>query len=278
MLSLYCSGVGSPEFIAMSTLFGFPLLPLQVQLDGLIVLTVMFVGGLYIIYKGFDEYRVGRLIRDSATETVRAAAVGRTELTGTAEPLDVVLSRPFSEGECLYANYRIEEEREDSDGNTSWTTLDSDTWVVDFILNDGTGEIRVEPEISSKYEISDAHSTTIHVAEQETEPPEVGTFLEHGTDVDPTRTSARRYIEAVIPPGTEVYVLGGAETREPERGSNAERLVVGRDDGSDRFIISDMTEPELTSTLSRRAPMMILIGLLLSAGSLYVLLTELGVG
>lgn len=278
MRSLQYVGGTVADLSAMSLVFDSSFLPLQIQLEGVLVLAGMFFGGLYIIYRGFDEYRVGRLIRDSATESVRAAAAGRTELTGTAEPLDVVLSRPFSDGECLYANYRIQEEREDSDGDTSWTTLDSDTWLVDFMLDDGTGQIRVEPEISSKFEISDENSTTLSVAEHEPEPPEVREFLEQGTDVEPTQTAARRYIEAVIPPGAEVYVLGGAKTRETERGSNAERLVIGRDDGSDRFIISDMTEPELTRTLSRRAPMMILIGLLLSAGSLYVLLAELGVG
>lgn len=252
--------------------------PLQVDVEGVLVLLLMFGLGLVLIYKGFDEYRAGRLIRDTATETVRAAAVGRTELTGTARPAGTVLSRPFTDGDCLYAHYRIREEREDGDGDSSWSTLDSDTWVTDFHLDDGTGEILVEPELSAKFEISDEHTTTITVGERQSTPPAIVEFLEQGTDVDPTSRCKRRYVEEIIPPGESVYVLGGAEIRANGDGRDADDLVVRRDGGSDRFVISDMTEEQLTTTLSRRAPLMILLGLAMSAVTLYVLLVELGVG
>lgn len=255
-----------------------PAVPLQLELDGLLVLLFLFGLGLWMIYYGFREYRVGRLIRDTATETVRAAAVGRTELEGTAKPAGPPLDRPFTEGDCLYAEYRIREEREDSDGDTSWATLDHDIWVTAFYLDDGTGEVLVEPEVTAKFEISDEHTTRIVVPEGGSEPPEVAEFLEHGTDVDPTSSRRRKYVEAVIPPGEPVYVLGGAEIRSDVDGRDEDNLVIRRDGGSDRFVISDMAEPELTSTLSRRAPTLILLGLAMSSFSLYVLLSQLGAG
>lgn len=253
-------------------------LPLEVSIDGVAFLVFLFGLGLFLIYQGFKEYRVGRLIRDTATETVKGAAVGRTELEGTAKPAGTLLDRPFTEGDCVYADYQIQEEREDSDGNKSWSTLDHDTWVTNFALDDGTGEVLVEPAVTAKYEISEENTTTLVVGEDQSEPREVAQFLRHGTAVDPSTQHKRRYREEIIPPGKSVYVLGGAEIRTDQEGREEERLVVRRDGGSDRFVISDMPEKQLTTTLSRRAPIMILFGLAFSAISLFILLKELGVG
>lgn len=252
--------------------------PLQIEVDTVLLLLFLFGLGLASIYKGLDEYRVSRLIRDTATETVRAASVGRTELEGTAKPRGTLLDRPFTDGDCLYASYRIREEREDGDGDTSWSTIDHDTWVTDFYLDDGTGEILVEPEISAKFEISDEHSTTITVGKGQAEPPEVDEFLEQGTDVGLTQDHKRRYVEEVIPPYETVYLLGGAEIRHDVEGRDEDQLIVRRDASSDRFVISNMTNDKLTTTLSRRAPALILLGLGMSAFSLYALLRHLGFG
>lgn len=269
-------GVTAGALAAVALPAGVSVAPVQIELDALLVLLGMFGMGLLLIYKGFDEWRAERLIRDTATETVRAAAVGRTELAGTAVPAGMTLDRPFTDGDCLYASYRIQEERETDDG-TKWVTIDSDTWVTDFYLDDGTGKILVEPEVSAKYEISDENTTTIVVPEGRAAPDEIAEFLRQGTDVDPASGEKRKYWEEVLPPNEAVYVLGGAEMREAAGGANEDRLVIRRDGGSGRFIISDMTEERLTKTLSRRAPLMILFGLLLSTVTLYALLTEMGV-
>jgi hypothetical protein len=250
---------------------------LEIALDGIVVLVVFFGLGLLMIYNGFREYQVGRLIRDTATETVNAAAVGRTELVGTAKAADETFRQPFTDGEAVFVHYQIQEEREDSDGDTSWSTLDEDTWVTPFILDDGTGEILIEPAVSAKFEISDEYTTSIDVSEGGSTPAAVGAFLAQGTEVEPSSHNRRRYTQEVIPPGETVYVLGGAEVLEGREGRDEARLVIRRDAGSDRFVISDMTEETLTSTLSRRAPFQILLGLGISAVCLYLLLVELGV-
>jgi len=253
-------------------------MPLQIDIGDLFFVLLFFFLGLYLVYKGFDEYRASRLIRDTATETVRSVAAGRTELTGTAKPDDTLFHRPFSDGECLYANYRIREKRDKSGQEGSeWTTVDSDTWVTPFYLDDETGEIRVEPEAMAKFEISDEHTTTVTVGSGQREPPEIREFLEEVSSAS-SGSRKRRYIEKVIPPEESVYVLGGAEQRETEEGANEDRLAIRRDGGSDRLIISDMSEGKLTSTLTYRAPMLILIGLVVSAGCLYALLQMFGVG
>jgi len=251
-------------------------LPLQAGLGNLPVLSSSFLFGLYMVYKGFDEYRVSQLVRDTATETVQAAAVGRTELSGTAEPDDTVFHRPFTDGECLYARYSVKEESNSDDGS-EWVSVAGDVWVAPFELDDGTGRIRVEPTLQTKFELSDEHTTEILVGEGEDPPPQIREFIEGVPEVEPD-PDKRKYVETVLPPGESVYVLGGAEERDDASGGNAERLVVRRDEGSDRFLVSDMPQKELASTLTRRAPTLVLVGLLVSAGCLYGLLRAFGVG
>lgn len=255
-------------------LVGF--VPLQVDVVDLAFVLGFFVIGLFMVYKGFDEYRASRLVRDTATARVRSVAAGRAELTGTVVPIDTVFHRPFTDGECVYARYTIREHEESGSDGSDWRTVDTDTWIAPFYLEDGTGRIRVEPEVTAKFEISDANSTTITVGAGESPPPAVQSFLDGVDGVGPGNDK-RRYEEEVLPTGSSVYVLGGAEQRDEETGANEDRLVVRRDDGSGRFIISDMAEAELASTLTYRAPLLILVGLGLSTVCLYVLLDMVGV-
>lgn len=250
--------------------------PLQVDVGELGFLGLFFLLGLFMIYKGFDEYRVSRLVRDTATETVRSVAAGRTELSGTAIPAGTVFHRPFTDGECVYAHYTIREHDDSGSDDSDWRTVDTDTWVAPFYLEDDTGRIRVEPEVSAKFEISDENSTTITVGEGQSPPPAIREFLDEVASAD-VGDDKRRYVQEVIPVEASVYVLGGAEQRDEETGANENRLVVRRDSGSDRFIVSDMSQDELASTLTYRAPLLILVGLALSTGCLYVFLDMVGV-
>ena len=247
-------------------------LPLQV--GGLGIQVLFFLFGLLMVYMGFDEYRASRLVRDTATERVRSVAAGRTELTGAAEPGETLFHRPFTDGECLYADYSVQEESNSDD--SEWTTVAADTWLAPFYLEDETGRIRVEPTRKTTFEISEDNTTTVTVEAGQAEPPEIRAFIEETEGVTPS-DERRRYVERVIPQGESVYVLGGAEQREEETGKNEDRLVVRRDDGSGRFLVSDMDQSELTSTLSRRVPVLIAMGILFSAFALYGLLQASGV-
>lgn len=254
---------------------GIAPLPLQVDIVDVGFDALFFLVGLYLVYRGFDEYRVSRLIVDTGTERVRSVAVGRTELTGHARAAGTVFHRPFTDGECLYARYTVREHDHGDDGS-EWNTIHSDTWIAPFDLEDDTGAIRVEPDRATTFEISDANTTEITVEGGESPPPAVRAFLDGVDGVGPSH-ERRRYEQAVIPTDAAVYVLGGAEQRDAEGGANEDRLVIRRDDGSGRFVVSDMTEAELTATLSRRAPLLILLGLGLSVVCLYILLDMLGV-
>lgn len=162
--------------------------PLQSSLETetIAILVVAFLAGLGAIYWGFRTYRIGRLIRDTPTETVKSVAIGRTELEGTAVPDEYVFDRPFTDGKCLYASYSIEEYREDPDpdnNNKDWETVLSNTVAAPFYVDDGTGEILVDADSSTTFEISDEYTEEITV---NGDPPgAVGEFLS-GTGGGPT--------------------------------------------------------------------------------------------
>lgn len=253
---------------------GTAMLPLQVDVLDFGWVSLFFVLGLYMVYKGFDEYRVSRLILDTGTERVRSVAVGRTELAGRAREAETVFHRPFTDGECLYAHYTVAE-RDNSDDGSEWNTVDTDTWVAPFDLEDDTGRIRIEPTPTTKFEISDANTTEIVVGEGDSPPPAIRAFLDGVASVGPSHEK-RKYTQEIIPTDATVYVLGGAEERDGADGANQDRLVIRRDDGSGRFVVSDMSQDELATTLTRRAPLLILVGLGMSVVCLYVLLSMLG--
>jgi hypothetical protein len=272
------------------------LVPLQSDSGDNTLVFVLFFGiGLVLVYGGFKRWQQMRLIQDTPTEKVRSAAVGRTELSGTAAPIDGVgtIPQPFTGGEALVATYKIEEWEEDHDHDPDdhgrdghWSTIDSGTMYKPFALDDGTGRMRVEPEADATYEISDEHRNRFLVQPGETPPDEVVEFFERQYDDDddgllggllgggPGARDAdkRRYSQQVIPPGEDVYLLGGAEPAGGGSGSNADRLVLRRDEGSEEFIISDKDEEELVSGYKWAAPALIVVGILLSAAMLYLLL------
>lgn len=93
----------------------------------------------------------------------------------------------------------------------------------------------------------------------------------------PNRSRRRRFKHSVLPADAEVYVFGAAQPLEGAVGSNVERLSIVKDTGTGRFIISDRDESGLVKHYNRRAPLYMLVGLVVSAGALYLLLTGLGV-
>lgn len=258
-----------------------------------LALLAFFGIGLFLVYNGFQTWQRKRLIQDTPTEKVRSAAVGRTELSGTAKPIDGTgtIDRPFTDGECLVAIYEVEEWEEDHDPDDHgtdghWKTIDSGTLYNPFELDDGTGTIRVEPESDATYEISSEHRTQIRVGAGRSPPGEVVEFFQRQRDgddgllggflsSDPSSRGSekRRYTQEVIPPGERLYLLGGAEPRERADGSNADLLVLRRDEASDEFIISDQSEDELVSGYKWAAPAQIVGGIALSAVMLYLLLS-----
>lgn len=361
------------------------------------VLVLVFLGGLYLVYIGFKKYRVGRLIKNTATERVRSVAMGRTELNGHVRSAGETFEAPFTDDECVFRGWEIEEEREyqttNEDGETEterkWVTIDSGTDAAPFYLEDDTGEIFVMADEGADVTISSENRYGDTLSTGRSFPSAVRTFMQADTDAtDPmeiveespfadhvgghqaevltpreyeelgedeqalireilpeeyfesgqladgvdavelgerlrplyedeevgqdlfgdgeveggalrsawrgwqgvmenfdgvsglgssNRVKRRRYSQRILPLGEEIYLLGGAEPRPDAAGSGQEDLLaIQADSATGEFIVSDKDEGELVSSMNRKAPLFILGGLALSAGTLYVLLTEFG--
>lgn len=258
--------------------------------NGFIVALVLFAVGLYLVYDGFTDWQEMRLIQDTPTEKIRSAAVGRTELNGTGEPIGEPLDRPFGDGPCLVATYEIEEWEEDHDdehhNDGHWSTVESGALVDAFEVDDGTGTMRVEPDENATFEIDSEHQRRIRVRPGDETPAAVTQFLRDHADQDVPPSDGvkgflfaedRRYTERWIPPETDLYLLGSAEPNDVGTGSNADMLTLQRDSASDEFIVSEQNEDELVSERKQGAPLKVVGGLALSAITLYFLLGMTGV-
>jgi len=152
------------------------------QLEVLLFVGLAFVGGLLTVYWGFQTYQFGRLIRDTPPEQVQSVAMGRTEINGKIVPATRVYDQPFTEGRCIYGEFKIREYKRtaDDDNDREWKTVQKDSFSAPFYVDDGTGQMLVEPNEDTLYEISDEHSVKIEVSGSESPPDPVQEFLDQG--------------------------------------------------------------------------------------------------
>jgi len=153
------------------------------QLEILLFVGLAFVGGLAVVYWGFQTYQFGRVIRDTPPEPIQSVAMGRTEITGRIRPATRVYDQPFTEGQCVYGELTVREYREypnDDDKDDQWVTVQTDSFSTDFYIDDGTGRMLVDTSEDTLYEISDEHTTEISVSGGETPPEQVRAFLGSG--------------------------------------------------------------------------------------------------
>ncbi|ERH10727.1 MAG: hypothetical protein J07HX64_02505 [halophilic archaeon J07HX64] len=152
------------------------------QIEVLLFVGLAFVGGLLTIYWGFQTYQFGRLIRDTPPEPVQSVAMGRTEVRGELTPATRVYDQPFTEGQCIYGEFKLREYKDtpDDDNDKQWKTVQKDSFSAPFYVDDGTGQMLVEPNEDTLYEISDTHSVEIAVDGNQPAPDPIQEFLGRG--------------------------------------------------------------------------------------------------
>ena len=222
--------------------------------DHVLTPLMLLAFGAVAIYFGIKKYNTGRLIANTPTQKVRSLAPGRAELEGRGRVGESgLVPRPFSEGECLCANYKIEERREKKSNDDSnktkykWVTLDEGFVGNPFYLEDDTGRVEVDVD-SLDLKASKENRNTITVRENRSTPDQVQKFISRdrpGSDAGQTngsltpalsnlslsgitsqlggttgggsRSNRRRYKEWVLPPDEETYVFGYATEREDDQ-------------------------------------------------------------
>jgi hypothetical protein len=227
---------------------------------GTAAIVISFLGGLYLVWVGFKRWRQRTLIRDTPTEQAQSLSIGPSEITGTAVPTpDGPMPAPFSDEDCVVADYEIKE-YDTSGDDSSWDTIDSGVLSCPFFVDDGTGKVLVRPHDDATYDLDPDDWTTTYVDSSVSGPEPVQRFVEYQDDLDyPSDASGqsndRKYRQNLIRADESVYVFGTVKNRDsayiPDNPDNADRLVVEKitDDSMQEpmYLISDDTEQNLVS-------------------------------
>lgn len=230
----------------------------------------MLLGGFVAFRSGWKGYREQQLIRNTPTSKVQSLAVGNVELHGTVRPLDRTLVSPVTEQDVALWQLEIEEKRKERNDNYRWATVFQVQDHVRFLLDDGTGQVRVDP---TEADLDLQQEDTMDLEAGQPPPArlvqwakaqgwssgsaesgdEVTTGLGgdlHEKLVDRAEEQLtgpvdadRRFTEKVLPMATEAYVFGGARPREGEASTvNPENLEVGVHQNTGKLLISNQSE------------------------------------
>lgn len=199
----------------------------------------------------------------AATETTRSDQVteGEVELKGTVQARETVHD-PMHGEEAVLVDWELtrQETHTDADGtpDTREHTVASGRRQAVFDLADDGGTVRVDPagatlKVDSRNRMRETFrgndTTQLEALKEQTDGDQSGTerpgvsVRADGVDFRLSLSSddRRTYTHEVLKPGDEVYVLGVAERDEAG-------VVVGRGDTRGKYLLSNMSEDELSET------------------------------
>ena len=221
-------------------------------LPQLVALAALAVAGYFLLVGGRRLRTVTHVLRNDPLPVRDIHGHrGPVEIEGRAvESEDGTVAAPFTGSRCLAYTYEVEELRS-SGKSQSWQTLDSGTGGVDFVVDDGTGRVRVNPNGADIH--LESHSVTVpagtelpdrladYVAATEAVDPQDETVNLLVTEVN--LGNRQRFTERRLDVGEDVYVYGQAsEGPSVEWGSDLVDALVGDGDETPVFVVSDTDE------------------------------------
>ena len=110
-----------------------------------LIMIGLAVAAVYSFWSACKSWAKNRTIEDTPTSRIRSAAQGYVELSGRGTmPPNAENKGPLTGIPCTWWRYKIEE-RSRSGRSRSWSTIQSGTSEVPFLLDDGTGQCLVNP-------------------------------------------------------------------------------------------------------------------------------------
>jgi hypothetical protein len=219
-----------------------------------LLFALVFAGvGLYLLGSGVGQLRPVYHILRNDPRPIRSldGYTGPVEILGTAVAGDDgTVTAPFTGSECLAYTYEVQELRS-SGKNSQWKTLDAGQDGVDFVVDDGTDRVRVDPTGA------DVHfgEHTVTVPPGTDLPDRLARYVAATEGVEAQdRTvnllvtelsvgNEQRFVERRLDVGERAYVYGEAhQGPAPAWGSNLVDAVVGAGESTPVFVISDTSE------------------------------------
>lgn len=269
------------EFIVILPLIGVTADPLYLLVQ-VVMLGCVAVGG-YVCYTAFCRLTTVYHILRNDPMPVRALHDhrGPVVIEGQAvEGDDGTIESPFTGRSCLAYSYEVEEYVPGAKGTgKSRHTLDTGICGVDFVVDDGTGRVVVDPTGADIH--FESHQQTVSTG---TEPPgrvrdfldanDIGEDLYPAVDLKVTTWQAskpghlnfdkkQRFTERRLNVGDTAYVYGQAMSGPEVRwGSNLVDALVGDGDDTPVFVVSDTDERQTARRIVRTAVRKAALGLL----------------
>lgn len=124
-------------------------------------LTVLLAGvSLFLGRTSFQSLADMRQLERVPRSTLRAALEGEINVLGRIRTTKNVLRAPKTNTVCVYYRYMVEKEERDSDGDTTWRTIEDKKRFVPFLLEDSTGTLPVIPSDAVDFSVRKSWSTT----------------------------------------------------------------------------------------------------------------------
>ena len=102
--------------------------------------------GFWLQSSGFEKLRQMRQMERVPEVSVLHVVPGEVSMSGVAQKDKKILKSKYSKSPCLYHSYRKEREQKNSDGETTWVTVESGSDWTNFYLVEETGKILVDLE------------------------------------------------------------------------------------------------------------------------------------
>lgn len=171
---------------------------------------VALTGGLVSLAIGVGNLPPYLAVTRSSFDHAGSTLSGRVAVSGTVEPATETLTSPFGGEECCCGRWWVHERDRSllGYGRPITTTPYLDTASVPFVLDDGTGEVVVDPA-GSRFLFDD--TTRLRVPGADEPPATVAAFIADHESLDETETR-RTYVESTVRPGDEVVVAGTVTT------------------------------------------------------------------
>jgi len=238
-----------------------------------LIAVIGIIVGLALFFQGLKKMKLKRTIQNTPTSKVRSIAMGLVELIGKAAPFQQTIKSPFSQADCVFYKYTVEEYKlettTDSDGNTKtegrWEEIQSGRSDNLLCLEDDTGTVPVNPD---RAEVAIPVDRVITSSDYGNFASTISAFFDSQSIIfGSTFGRQLRFTEHYIEPGDPLYVLGTAERNPdaaPASGSSGANVIIKKGANDPVFYISDKGEKGVLKSLSWQAPLYVFGGALVT--------------
>jgi hypothetical protein len=180
-------------------------------IDFLIYGSILTIVGIGLFVWALFSFRKKRLIENVPTSKIRSIAMGLVEIYGEVVPwMGNILKSPFSQNDCVYYKYTIDELRS-TGKSTHWITIKKGLDYDNFYLKDDTGMVLVDP-LDAKIDIPADNEFKSSLGKDP--PDKVRQFLQANNVAFEGRifgiNKTMRYTEYFIAPKDKLYIMGTA--------------------------------------------------------------------